>query len=463
MPLSSPPTPSAIYTNFIALLHPSHSQILELDILPSSFPSTLHSSPPALALPKPLLATLFVTARAEFFAYITPRGPFSPHTVEDGGEGAGAVQGPGEENRGAGSRAIDETDGSSRSCYSYEAALNATRVLLLWDPNHTTAANFRKKHLVSLSPRLSRSHSSLSVSSVPKLQSTFAPAAPTAAFLSLLRSELSFLSSLVTSPLPKAPKASTLWAHRLWLVRSFHADILMLFQQERWEGRGPEGDVGVDEWIVKSAEPNTAEQDTGAAEEKILGRGGEIAGSAHSTLQHLYMTELHIVMRAGERHPRNYYAWGYARALFAFILTIRSSSPNHHIPSSSFSAFPSDSAPKSESESAASTALPLVLSVLRLTHNWCMAHPRDISGWTFLIFLIQKLGSIDVPSGNGSTAETTVGDVDRDGSMQGAARSEVNRILHATKEAAKRFHWRGESVKWFFGAVEKLSLGPERG
>lgn len=400
---------SPIYTNFINFLHPSLPlpQILELDILPSSYPSTLYSSPPSLALPKPLLASLFVTAHAEFFAYITSRKGVFP----DGG-----VQG----RPGDGGSPADESSGGS----NYNAALSATRVLLLWDPNHTTAANFRKRHL------LSRSQSTTPF--IPNSQSTTsAPAPPAATFLSLLRAELSFLTSLVTSPLPKAPKASTLWAHRLWLLRSFRADVLVLFQQEQVkEEREPEVD-SPSAWTEEGA--NTNPEDTAAeAGNKAPQIGEPTPSSLNSALQNLYTTELHIVMRAADRHPRNFYAWGYARALFTH-LTNPPPPTNHPIPTSPILPFP------------------LALSVLPLTHSWCMTHPRDISGWTFLVFLMQRLGPLgSPPAGTGPepVGEVLTGNFD----MQRAARREVDRILSATTVAAERFQWRGESVRLFLGS-----------
>lgn len=413
MPLS-PPSP--IYNKLINLLHPSSSfpQILELEILPSSYPSTLYSSPPSLALPKSLLASLFVTAHTEFFAYIKSGKGVHPdfeneEIQERSGEGASPADESCEGHGGGGSR--------------YNAALSATRVLLLWDPNHITAASFRKRHLLS--------HSRSRTAFTPKFQSTTNHSAPpNASFLALLRSEFSFLTSLVTSPLPKAPKASTLWAHRLWLLRTFHADVLVLFQQDQVNGREVEvNSPGA--WTDEGADGNS-EDKAAMAKNKEVQTEEPTPISSESARQRLYTTELHTVMRAADRHPRNYYAWGYARALFTHLTTL---SPT-----------------KNPSPTSLILPLSLALSVLRLVHSWCMTHPRDISGWTFLVFLIQRLGlgPEDKPIG-GCSFE----DID----MQLAARKEVNRILSATTEAAERFGWRGESVRWFLKSVGEVSWG----
>lgn len=409
MPLSSP---SPIYDNLINLLHPSPSlpQILELDILPSSYPSTLYSSPPSLALPKPLLARLFVIAHTKFFTYVIS------HTgVQSSVEDEGTQE-----------RLEDEGSPTDQSYQSgegspYIAALSATRVLLLWDPNHITAANFRKRHL------LLRSKSK--AVSIPNSQSTVHDAAHlNASFLALLRSELSFLTSLVTSPLSKAPKASTLWAHRLWLLRSFHTGVLMLFQKEQVSGR----ESG--KWMEEGAEGNSGDR-AAMVKNEDLQTGESTLDSANSALQHLYTRELQTVMRAADRHPRNYYAWGYARALFTHLTIIQPSkhpTPTSPIPSLSSS---------------------LALSILPSIHNWCMTHPRDISGWTFLLFLIQRLG-LELGLGPEPTPFTSSGFSPEDIDLQNAAKREVDGILRATTEAAEKFAWRGESVRWFLRSLD---------
>lgn len=415
MPL---PPPSPLYTDLINLLHPSPPlpQILELDILPSSYPSTLYSAPPSLALPKSLLASLFVTAHGEFFTYITSQKGVHP-SIEDGGT----------QGRRSGDRGFAADESCESDSPRYNAALNATRVLLLWDPNHITAANFRKRYL------LSRSRSK--TDSIPDSQSTqYATAPPATAFLFLLRSELSFLTSLVTSPLPKAPKASTLWAHRLWLLRSFHADILVLLRQEQENEEELEADYSPSERVEESADTKS-EGTAPVMKKKVLLRADPTTSHPNSILIHLYTTELQIVMRAADRHPRNYYAWGYARALFTHLITTTLS------PTKNPTLLP----------------LSLTLSVLSSTHKWCMTHPRDISGWTFLAFLIQRLGpglgpapSESSPTGSEpANSGYSAADID----MQSVARRELERILSATAEAAERFKWRGESVRWFLRRV----------
>ncbi|RGP76073.1 hypothetical protein FLONG3_5464 [Fusarium longipes] len=96
-----------------------------------------------------------------------------------------------------------------------------------------------------------------------------------------------------------------------------------------------------------------------------------------------------IIMVSGERHPRNYYAWCHARYLTRTFIS---------------------------SSSKAEDALSRMISS---TQKWCFAHHNDISGWQFLIFLLDKLPS-----------ETSV-------------------VFRQTLKLAGSFKWRNESV-WYF-------------
>jgi hypothetical protein len=75
----------------------------------------------------------------------------------------------------------------------------ATRVMLLFDPEHLTAANFRKRRLVALR-----------VGSTPEAEIAFCTAA---------KNEFCFLDSILTSPLHRQSKSPTLWHHRNWLLK----------------------------------------------------------------------------------------------------------------------------------------------------------------------------------------------------------------------------------------------------
>ena len=68
--------------------------------------------------------------------------------------------------------------------------------MLLFDPEHITAANFRKRRILALGD-----------------------AGDMLTYQKALLSELCFLDSILTSPLHRQTKSPTLWYHRGWLLR----------------------------------------------------------------------------------------------------------------------------------------------------------------------------------------------------------------------------------------------------
>jgi hypothetical protein len=122
-----------------------------------------------------------------------------------------------------------------------------------------------------------------------------------------ISSEICFLDTILLSPLHRQSKSPTLWYHRWWLVSNTPI-------------------------FFKSA-PNVT-------------------------------NEFDAVLKAGERHKHNYYAWQYSRRLYNLIKKI---------------------AEPAELKT-------LHVHVLRLVLAWCKQHPSDTSGWSFLSFLMQQSG-----------------------------------------------------------------------
>ncbi|KAK3315332.1 hypothetical protein B0H66DRAFT_341829 [Apodospora peruviana] len=114
--------------------------------------------------------------------------------------------------------------------------------------------------------------------------------------------EKHFVDSLLTSRLHRHTKSPTLWSHRRWLLQKFALQDIPL-------------DVLAD------------------------------------------LTS--VVFVAGERHPRNYYAWCHARLLAG----LRSGDSGQ--------------------------------GILAAVKNWCFQHHTDISGWSFLSFLLNIGASPD--------------------------------------------------------------------
>lgn len=168
------------------------------------------------------------------------------------------------------------------------SALHATKVMLLFDPEHLTAAHFRKRRLLALKAEIGTRNSM--------------------EYSKALQQELCFLNSILTSPLHRQSKSPTLWYHRLWLL-----NLLIPIKKQTAQGQ----------------------------------------------MTAFWRAELDAVCKSGEQHPKNYYAWQYARRLV-------------------------ESFENAE----------IVLTFSHKVKDWCCKHPSDISGWSFLYFLITKLENI---------------------------------------------------------------------
>lgn len=177
-------------------------------------------------------------------------------------------------------------------------ALVATKIMLLFDPEHITAANYRKKHLLEL-------HTSCTGGVANGI-------------FEAIREERLLLDSILTSPLHRQTKSPTLWSHRRWLVSTFY------------------------QFLCNSR-----------------------CSGTHGEEKSIELAEFRSVFQAGERHSNNYYAWRYARDLVALEDCRRDGIAG------------TDRATSFRS---------LTEAVL----NWCLSHPSDVSGWSFLSFVLQR-------------------------------------------------------------------------
>ena len=156
---------------------PSSSPLLEIAILPSSSHLEIQydpkSSPPAVGIPKSLGLACFLHARSILHSYVK--------TIS------------GQSIKRDSSYPVPSPESSH--------VLKATAVMLIWEPNHLTAINWRKRMLQQL---LRCAPASESVGLGQKAHCV----------------ELIFLESLLTSPMPQHAKSSMLWAYRLQLLRA---------------------------------------------------------------------------------------------------------------------------------------------------------------------------------------------------------------------------------------------------
>lgn len=157
---------------------------------------------------------------------------------------------------------------------------NATAVMLLMDPEHLTAANARKR-LIQKSQR-----------------------DPTANLEQVLKSELHFVDTCLTSRLHRHTKSPTLWGHRRWVL-----DVCKASKMEY-------------------------------------------------DIHHDLKT---VVLVAAERHPRNYYAWSHLRWLVQCFTTCSITSSNFN-------------------------------RLICVVKDWCLRHPADTSGFSFLLFCLSIPG-----------------------------------------------------------------------
>lgn len=141
-----------------------------------------------------------------------------------------------------------------------------------------------------------------------------------------------------------------------------------------------------------------------------------------------------IVMAAGDRHPRNYYAWGYARHLPIFA---------------------------GEGNSSRAKSSAAARGLLASVHAFCLSHPRDISAWAFLVFLFRWLGwpfGSLLPAASRAAIglieeeEEEGGEEEGEGEEEGSLRA-MEGVVWGTREFVRKYEWRGESVGWFLGMV----------
>lgn len=391
-----PPTSPELYNSLITLLSPLTPQNFELDILPSYFPAEIHSTSSAIALPKPLLASLFLTAHHVFFS---------------------------DSNKASSQREKEKEPLSgtlnSAPAYAPDDAYQATKIILLWDPNHLTAANFRKKHLLSLSFSSSN-------------------------LIQHLTAELSFLTSLLTSPLPKHTKSSTLWSHRLFLLQKFGHEISSSLDATTLPRSSVSGSPQRTPAKTSNDNDNDNEHTTPSDESPVL----------------LWLHELGIVMKAGDRHPKNYYAWSYGRQLLTAL------SAGEILP------FPniSTAAPQlGEHQIDVGRMNQIAASSIPHVQKWCLAHPRDISGWAFLEYLLttglgwEREGRAEerIKCDEGELAGRGKGRLSNGGGKE--VDEMVRRVVKESEEFVSKFQWKGDSLSWFLKAMGAINQETKEG
>ncbi|KAL4921121.1 hypothetical protein BDW62DRAFT_140116 [Aspergillus aurantiobrunneus] len=241
-------------------------RVLEFEILPPAFGPILEDDC-SIGITKKYLVQAFVAARRVFFDGL------KSYTNSF-------------DNRAS----LDTSDQKFKGDEADKRLTVASEIILLFDCEHLTACNWRKRRLGTL------------FNSDQKK------------FIHNLDIELSLMTTYLCSPLHRHTKSPTLWQHRQWI----QAHLVRL------------------------------------------------QNSDYQAAQNLFRAELSIALRAGELHPRNYYAFTYMRQIHRRL---------------------------SESGKGGTEVLSVQLgnSIIGSTLDWCLAHPADISGLMFLLYLLDAV------------------------------------------------------------------------
>ncbi|CAI6337973.1 unnamed protein product [Periconia digitata] len=247
-------------------------------------------------------------------------------------------------------------------------AFEATHTILLFDPEHLTAANHRKRRLLH-AQRLHKTNPS---------------------FHHLLHRELVYTTTILTSPLHRQSKSPTLYNHRYWLLTTFllpSPPSTSLFPSA---AAYPSPDDSEEEHLE---EASTIHESNPAKDPEFP-----------SNLSILILRELTVVLKSGHRHPKNYYAFNYARKLFDHVL-----SHHHRIlpqkqpqgshqdvtsppdpPTTATTTGTGNTVLKDGKEEVCPTIITTVTAALPIVAKWCThtTHAADISGYSFLLYLL---------------------------------------------------------------------------
>lgn len=260
------PPPTEAFRDLSRIFASRGGRVLEFEILVPGFGPMLEDDG-AVGVSKKYLLQAFVTARQIFFDTLKA----NPNYTGD-----------------------DALSGSSNHKVHGEDADKgvavASEIILLFDCEHLTACNWRKKRLSTL------------FSSDKEI------------LIQALDIELSLMTTFLCSPLHRHTKSPTLWQHRQWIQLQ-----LIRLRKPDFEG-----------------------------------------------VLEILQSELAIALRAGELHPRNYYAFSYIRQMHRVLSGLGQ-------------------------EDSEAWSAQLAQSIVKPALDWCILHPGDISGLMFLLYLLDAV------------------------------------------------------------------------
>ncbi|KLJ10146.1 hypothetical protein EMPG_14459 [Blastomyces silverae] len=372
--------PQNYHETLTKLLATRGNQVFDIHFLPDGFGDLLHQGN-EIGISKKVLVQCFIKARQIFFS-LTILQP-EPKTFEPSRN----------QRRSAPEASFDDalqsppTSLHSSPEDSSQSLLLQTEILLLLDSEHLTACNWRKRRLCAL-----------------KEENQSQPPTSANQYLSALHTEISFTTTILRSPLHRHTKSPVLWYHRKWTMMQLlgvcRDDPVAPFAGSH---HLPHYGAGTD--------ANAAATATTAAVNQILSY------------------EVSIVLQAGTHHPKNYYAFSYLRefmGLFADALA-----------SARCQVLLTTTATTGLQQPVMIRLGVLARMVLETVHTWCLtySHRRDISAWSFLLWLLEVVGEAD---GDGD------GDEDN-----GDASTLRKAIVDKTALLGAEVSWDGEGL-WIF-------------
>ncbi|KAL1872204.1 hypothetical protein Plec18167_006807 [Paecilomyces lecythidis] len=265
------------------------NQVLEFEIVPPAFGSFLQDGN-SIGIGKKPLAQAFIIARQKFFC-----------------RASGTDVGPAEAEFGI-------QNGASGDRFTDDRAI-ATEIMLLFDCEHLTACNWRKRRIAALM----EGKGSMNTSQKER----------NGRLIQLLQAERTLMATYLCSRLHRHTKSPTLWHHRFWVLNQ-------LVQIQYGDSTGD----------------------------------ARFRGAVRGLLE----DELGVVLRAAELHPRNYYAFSYMRQLHVTL--------SQHL---------EKFGPATDDTNDCSSVL--ARWMIDRCQRWCLAEPQDISGWTFLLYILDAASS----------------------------------------------------------------------
>lgn len=188
-------TPEDAYQTLARVFSSRKDKVLEIEIIPPALGSSFLEDGNSIGVTKKALVQAYTIARHLFAQHLLPMS-------ED--------------------KLMTSLETEIRTEKQFDLAI--TEVMLLFDCEHLTACNWRKRRL-----RIALTHC---LDTAERLSST----------VRMLETELTLMTTYQCSPLHRHTKSPTLWFHRLWVLRQLillqHPTAEALLERERTELNG---------------------------------------------------------------------------------------------------------------------------------------------------------------------------------------------------------------------------------